>query len=686
MAAAPKDYATALMYGPQTRSLMRRSEYLAAALDQLGKDSQKISSGAELGTRLLAQALLLRQNDRARDATTEAIRGDQQSQAEALLQGLVWPPMAPPPAEQPAMQPASFMGLPASPEPVQMAALPAAEPAPGLLPMRSAPQVDPHLDAMVRTVWGEARNEDALGQQGVAAVILNRANERGMTPSEVVRQPGQFEPWGNPQTRAQLIGLSPNSPEYQAILSNIAPVVGGQIPEQFKGADHFYSPTAQSALGRAPPNWDNGAGQDIGRHRFFDLERGGAPQGAPPPQQMAALQLQGGLPPSGPVAPPPQAAGAVAPAASSPQAAAGVTTLPATPAEIDYARRLLGDPRTFEQGRAYVMELQRRAVTPQKTDSVSINGLPFTRDPFTGQLRPVELPDMARTQVLPAQSAGLPLAPPGGYVQRDPLGNLSAAPFAPPEGYGATPQGYAPIQGGPADPYRTQAPPTGYQYQGGAQVAIPGGPADPRNPQNILEGVKVIRNEIAPVIDSALKLKRSVDSVRVGYAQQNGAGDIAMINGIQRMIDEGVVREGDVALQLQGQGLAGSISGLKGYMTSEGFFSDPKVRDGVMRTAENLFGQVNDNYRQRAMGYRSIVDGTYGEGAFDRYVFPPDMAASVGWNESGPANPPAPVATPGLGAAAKAGSREAQIRLAIERGLPLTPQQLEEAKRLGLAR
>ena len=76
MATTPKDYATALMYGPQTRSLMRRSEYLSAALDQLGKDSQKISSGGELGARLLAQALLVRQNDKARDATTEAIPSD----------------------------------------------------------------------------------------------------------------------------------------------------------------------------------------------------------------------------------------------------------------------------------------------------------------------------------------------------------------------------------------------------------------------------------------------------------------------------------------------------------------------------------------------------------------------------------------------------------------------------------
>lgn len=666
MAATARDYASALQYGPQTRTAIRRSEYLASALDQLGKDSTKIQSAPELGARLLAQALLMRQNNKARDEVSEALRADQASQAEALIAGLAPPSGPPPEAAQPSPAPAAAQppptapqGLPAAPAPVQAGPLPAA------LPMGSR-GVDPDTDALVRTVWGEARGEDPLGQQGVAAVILNRANERGLSPGEVVRQPGQFEPWGNPQTRAQLTSLSPESPEYQAILNNIGPVLGGQIPPQFQGADHFYSPGAQSALGRPPPSWDNGKGQDIGRHRFFDLEQGrGGGASAAQPFEVASLQLQPGMTPSADAPVPAPTAGAVAPAASPPQAAAGVTTLGATPAEIEYARRLLSDPRTFAAGREYAMKLQQRAVTPQELDTVSINGLPFNRNKFTGELTPIQVPDAARTQVLPAQQAGLPLAPPGGYVQRDPMGNLSAAPFAPPEGYGATPEGYAPIRGGPADPFRTQAPPQGYQYQGGAQVAIPGGPADPRNPQNVLEGTKTIRNEITAPVDAALKLKRSVDSVRVGYSQQNGAGDVAMINGLQRMIDEGVVREGDVALQLQAQGLAGSMSGLKGYMNSQGFFADPKVRDAVLRTAESLFGQVNENYRQRVMGYRSIVDGTYGEGAFDRYVFPPDMAASVGWNEPA-ATPPPPKPAPIDPSKMSPAEREALVRAAQE--------------------
>src|SRR5437868_1827277 len=120
------------------------------------------------------------------------------------------------------------------------------------------------LDTLVRTVWGEARNQDATGQQAVASVILNRAKQTGRSVDQIVREPGQFEPWTNPHTRARLTSLSPQSPEYQRIAANIAPALEGQDPTG--GADHFYSPKAQAALGRSAPKWDDGSGVDLGDH------------------------------------------------------------------------------------------------------------------------------------------------------------------------------------------------------------------------------------------------------------------------------------------------------------------------------------------------------------------------------------------------------------------------------------
>jgi hypothetical protein len=158
--------------------------------------------------------------------------------------------------------------------------------------------VNPDEDLLVRTVYGEARGEDAMGQQAVASVVRNRATASGKPIRDVVMAPNQFEPWNNPQTRAQLEALDPNSPEYKAILANLRAGQG----DPTGGATHFYSPTAQAALGRSPPAWAQGQGTDIGRHRFYNLPYGDGPapqggmatpvaaqrQGAPqPPQQQA---------------------------------------------------------------------------------------------------------------------------------------------------------------------------------------------------------------------------------------------------------------------------------------------------------------------------------------------------------------------------------------------------------------
>lgn len=149
--------------------------------------------------------------------------------------------------------------------------------------------VDPHTDQVVRTVLGEAGGEDDRGQQAVAHVILNRAKQAGIDTTGVIFAPNQFEPWNNPQTRAKLEAIDPASPQYQRALAQVRAVQGGQAPDPTGGATHFYSPTAQTALGRSAPSWDNGSGTDLGRHRFFNLgyaPGSGAP-GAPPARGVA---------------------------------------------------------------------------------------------------------------------------------------------------------------------------------------------------------------------------------------------------------------------------------------------------------------------------------------------------------------------------------------------------------------
>lgn len=138
------------------------------------------------------------------------------------------------------------------------------------------------FDYAVRTVWGEARGENPFGQQAVAHVIRNRANKSGLSIRDTVLAKNQFEPWG--ARRSQLEALKPDSPEYQRIAEAIRPVFYENTGDPTSGATHFYSPKAQTALGRKPPSWDDGSGVDIGRHRFFAL--GSFPGAAPSPSRV----------------------------------------------------------------------------------------------------------------------------------------------------------------------------------------------------------------------------------------------------------------------------------------------------------------------------------------------------------------------------------------------------------------
>lgn len=160
-------------------------------------------------------------------------------------------------------------------------------PAPQAVPIRAAqrpqaarPQFASDLDAVTRTLIGEAGNQGEQGMLAVGGVIANRARQRGMSPSDVVLERNQFEPWGNVETSSRLMGVSPQSPEYQRAAQIASRALAGE--DITGGASHFYAPEAQRALGRAAPSWDNGTGRPIGDHLFFNLDGGAQAPQAPP--------------------------------------------------------------------------------------------------------------------------------------------------------------------------------------------------------------------------------------------------------------------------------------------------------------------------------------------------------------------------------------------------------------------
>lgn len=130
---------------------------------------------------------------------------------------------------------------------------------------------DRDRDLIIRTVIGEAGSEPDDGKRAVANVIMNRtaAGRWGKTPGEVVLAKGQFEPWAT--RRRELLSYAPDSKAYRAAEAIVDEVLGG-ADDNTGGATHFYSPTGQAALGRAPPNWAQGDPLVIGRHNFYAPE------------------------------------------------------------------------------------------------------------------------------------------------------------------------------------------------------------------------------------------------------------------------------------------------------------------------------------------------------------------------------------------------------------------------------
>jgi spore germination cell wall hydrolase CwlJ-like protein len=135
-------------------------------------------------------------------------------------------------------------------------------------------------DAMVRTIWGEARSQPLEGQIGVAEVLKNRADNGhygdGIDGVAKAGNGSQFNVWRpNDPNYAPMNALSKDSPEYQAILNNVVePVLSGKVDDPTKGALNYYNPDHATA----PFPMNNKT--KIGDHLFGTAPGAPAPIGA----------------------------------------------------------------------------------------------------------------------------------------------------------------------------------------------------------------------------------------------------------------------------------------------------------------------------------------------------------------------------------------------------------------------
>lgn len=105
---------------------------------------------------------------------------------------------------------------------------------------------DPAM-VVAMTLYGEARNQDAAGQQAVASVILNRVAKQkafyGLTAKDVCLKPWQFSCWNkNDPNRAILTDPANHTTEtFLQCLEIAQSALAGTLDDNSGGATHYYA-------------------------------------------------------------------------------------------------------------------------------------------------------------------------------------------------------------------------------------------------------------------------------------------------------------------------------------------------------------------------------------------------------------------------------------------------------------
>ncbi len=610
--------------GPLARPVIARSQYLADALRAIQAGGQHISSGGELGTRLLAAALTQyaqRRNERQLQ-NTEAKDAANNPLAQAIMATLPQnnaPPAAP--------------SMAASPEAPATASLGQGSGvgAPGMAPVSN--RAAKTNDALVRLLIGEDSNP--RGQQAVANVVQNRANT-GMDVADVITQPHQFEPYGNQQTWQRLQQIPQTDPRYQQAQAALA---ASQQQDITGGATNFYGPQTQAALGRQPPAFaQQGGGQMIGGNQFFQGQfappAGYQPPPAATPPPQPPQPTADALPPAGapPAAPAPSINGAAGGMPQGPQTR-GWDAVPIEQRQM--IAQMLQNPATQQEGERLALQAYQHANAPIHWDVQYNNqtGQTILTDPETGQQRVVDTPGARVAPQFQQQN--------GGTIAIDPR-TLQPTAIPTPQSMQnqpLTPQdvqqrGYVPGTAGQRNPNTgvvtiDQTPPAGYQGPGGAGGNVPMGPSDPHNPAIRVPALSAEQQQLRPTLDEIRTITGSISAVHQGLAQNNGTGDIAAINGLQHLIDAGIVRGEDITLQANANGLPGQFASFVQRVRGQGYLS-AEQRAAVRRTAEALFVPRLQSLRSQVESRRGLLDSSYGPGSYD-LVVPPPLRQEFGW-------------------------------------------------------
>jgi len=141
----------------------------------------------------------------------------------------------------------------------------------------NAPQratINPDVDTLARTLFGEARGELVRGKEAVASVIINRvkrAKDRGGywwgdSVSAVCRRAWQFSCWNeNDPNREKIESVELDNKVFACCMRIARRAVAGVLNDPTGGAMHYHT------RGIAPP-WarDRKPCAEIGHHLFYN--------------------------------------------------------------------------------------------------------------------------------------------------------------------------------------------------------------------------------------------------------------------------------------------------------------------------------------------------------------------------------------------------------------------------------
>ena len=133
------------------------------------------------------------------------------------------------------------------------------------------------IDAVTRTMLGEAANQGDDGLAAVAHVIVNRLEKGGYgkTLNDVARAPKQFSAWNSKGLGGNnLVNISADDPRYQRARAIAEEVLNGRRADNTGGAVNYFAPagmTGKNGTVKGEPKWASQMSYTttIGGHKFY---------------------------------------------------------------------------------------------------------------------------------------------------------------------------------------------------------------------------------------------------------------------------------------------------------------------------------------------------------------------------------------------------------------------------------